>query len=279
RTYLIRYAADLLDLHPLPTRRSSDLLIDPARGRLVVPGGLAAGDAAFAQHYHFGLTHWVGAGPFPHIADLSPDDEVTGELPSGAVDADGFFTDPGPLTGFALPTSGVHRVPTSKTYQPELEDGTWSEVGPLRLEAKDGERPYLRFVPDAADPTVVIRAASGGEPPDLILDGLWLGILPDLAPIPLATKHDPCPVVPARIALDGAFRNVVLRHCTMDPGGEQARLDLCEGRPIPAVTLEIRGQVDRLLIDRCITGPILEATSTGDPCSAREIAICDSIVH
>src|SRR5690606_22813575 len=126
---------------------------------------------------------------------------------------------------------------------------------------------------------VVIRAASGGEPPDLVLDGLWLGILPHLAPIPLATKHDPCPVVPARIALDGAFRNVVLRHCTIDPGGEQARLDLCEGRPIPAVTLEIRGQVDRLLIDRCITGPILEATSTGDPCSAREIAICDSIVH
>src|SRR5690606_39989443 len=83
RTYLIRYAADLLDLHPLPTRRSSDLLIDPARGRLVVPGGLAAGDAVFAQHYHFGLTHWVGAGPFPHVADLSPDDEVTGELPSG----------------------------------------------------------------------------------------------------------------------------------------------------------------------------------------------------
>src|SRR5690606_9568022 len=70
------------------------LLIDPARGRLVVPGGLAAGDAVFAQHYHFGLTHWVGAGPCPHVADLSPDDEVTGELPSGAVDADGFFTDP-----------------------------------------------------------------------------------------------------------------------------------------------------------------------------------------
>ena len=49
--------------------------------------------------------------------------------------------------------------------------------------------------------------------------------------------------------------------------------------PIPAVTLEIRGQVDRLLIDRSITGPILESTGTGDPCSAREIVICDSIVQ
>ena len=89
------------------------------------------------------------------------------------------------------------------------------------------------------------------------------------------------PVVPARIVLglDGAFRDVVLRHCTLDPGGEQARVDPLQCVPIPAITLEIRGQVDRLLIDRCITGPILEATTTGDPCSARDIVICDSIVH
>jgi hypothetical protein len=95
----------------------------------------------------------------------------------------------------------------------------------------------------------------------------------------LAAADDPCPVLPARLVLDGAFRNVVLRHCTLDPGGEQARVDPLQCLPIPAITLEIRGQVDRLLIDRCITGPILEATTTGDPCSARDIVICDSVVH
>lgn len=257
------------------------VLIDPARGRFVLLGALDTSDHAFAQHYHFGLTHAVGAGPFDRKADLSPDSEVTGTLPSGPVDAEGFFTDPGPVTGFALPTTGVHRVPSSKTYEPHLEAGTWSDVGPLTLEAGDGERPYLRFMPDVTDPTITIEAADDGDhPPDLVLDGLWLGIRPpDLVPVDLATADDPCPVVPARVVLDGAFRNVVLRHCTLDPGGEQARIDPLQCVPIPAITLEIRGQVDRLLIDRCITGPIIEATTSGDPCSAREIVVCDSIVH
>ena len=256
------------------------LLLDPARGRLVLLGELAEGDRVFAQHYHFGLAHAVGAGPFDHRADLSPDDEITGELPSGPIDANGFFTDPGPVTGFALPTTGVHRVPSSKTYQPELEGGTWSEVGPLTLEAKDGERPYIRFISDATDPTVIVQAAAGDEPPDLVLDGLWLGVIrADPTLVDLATGDEPCPVEHARIVLGGTFRHVVLRHCTVDPGGEQARLDPLQCVPIPAITLEIQGQVDRLLIDRCITGPILEATSSGDPCSARDIAICDSIVH
>jgi hypothetical protein len=256
------------------------LLVDPSRGRFVLLGAFDATDRVFAQHHHFGLTNPVGAGPFDRAAELAPDSEVTGTLPSGAINADGFFTDPGPVTGVLLPTTGVHRVPSSKTYEPDLGGQTWSNVGPLTLEASDGERPYLRFTPPAADPAITIDAATGGDPPDLVLDGLWLGLQPpDLARVTLAAADDPCPVVPARIVLDGAFREVVLRHCTIDPGGERARIDPLQCLPIPAITLEIRGQVDRLLIDRCITGPILEATATGDPCSAREIVVCDSIVH
>jgi hypothetical protein len=256
------------------------LLVDPSRGRFVLLGAFDATDRVFAQHHHFGLTNPVGAGPFDRAAELAPDSEVTGTLPSGAINADGFFTDPGPVTGVLLPTTGVHRVPSSKTYEPDLGGQTWSNVGPLTLEASDGERPYLRFTPPAADPAITIDAATGGDPPDLVLDGLWLGLQPpDLARVTLAAADDPCPVVPARIVLDGAFRELVLRHCTIDPGGERARIDPLQCLPIPAITLEIRGQVDRLLIDRCITGPILEATATGDPCSAREIVVCDSIVH
>ena len=256
------------------------LLVDPTRGRCRLLGGLDSGQHLFAQHHHFGLAGPLGAGPFDHAADLAPDSAVTGTLPAGPVDAEGFFTDPGPVTGVVLPTSGVHRVPSSKTYEPALAAQTWSDVGPLTLEASEGERPYLRFTPPAADPTITVVAAAGGDPPDLVLDGLWLGIRPpDLAPVALATADDPCPVVAARLVLEGAFRNVVLRHCTLDPGGEQARVDPLQCLPIPAITLEIRGQVDRLLIDRCITGPIVEATTTGDPCSARAIVICDSIVQ
>lgn len=256
-------------------------LIDPARGRVVVLATLGVGGALFVQRFHFGLVNPVGAGPFDRAALLSPDADVDGEIPSGTVNGDGFFVDPGPVTGVTLPTTGVHRVPSSKTYEPDIGvTQTWADVGPLVLEAADGERPYLRFTPPEADPTVTIRAAAGAAPPDLRLDGLWLGIEPpDLAPVVLADTGDPCQVVPAHIVLDGAFDTVILRHCTVDPGGEQARLLPTTCMPIPAITLELRGQVNRLLIDRCITGPILEATDSGDPCSAREIIVCDSIVQ
>lgn len=260
-----------------PDRRA---LVDPARGRILLTDAPGAGEALFARLHHFGLANPVGAGPFDRAAGLSPEDEVTGTLPTGPTDADGFFTDPGPVDPVTLPTMGVHRVPTSKTYVPDIgATQTWAGVGPLTLEAADGERPLLRFEPAAVDPTVTITAAAGGDPPDLVLDGLWLGVQPpDLAAVTLANADAPVPVVPARIVLDGDFRRVVLRHCTIDPGGERARVDPLTSLPIPAVTLEIAGQVEQLIIERCITGPILEATSTGDACSVRDVILCDSIV-
>ncbi len=256
-------------------------LVDPARGRILLTDAIGAGESLFARLYHFGLANPVGAGPFDRAATLSPDDLVTGTLPTGPTDADDFFTDPGPIDPVTLPTTGVHRVPTSKTYVPDLGAGqTWANVGPLTLEAANGERPLLRFEPPAADATVTITAASGGDPPDLVFDGLWLGVQPpDLAAVALADADDPVPVVPARIVLDGDFRRVVLRHCTIDPGGERARVQPLSSLQIPAITLEIAGEVEQLIIDRCITGPILEATDTGDACSVRDIVICDSIVQ
>lgn len=275
-------AADLADWGGgITVQADRKALVDPTRGRVRLLEAPGVGEALFAQRYHFGLTNPVGAGPFDRVAMLSPDSAVDGSLPSGAVDADGFFTDPGPVPGVTLPFSGVHRVPSSKTYEPDLgATQTWANVGPLALEAADGQRPYLRFTPPAADPTVTVTAASDNGPPNLLLDGLWLGIQPpDLTPSVLADTAAFCPGVSARIVLDGVFGQVVLRHCTLDPGGEQARTAPLRCLAIPAITLEIRGQVERLLIDRCITGPILEATGSGDPCSAREIVICDSIVH
>lgn len=261
-----------------PDRR---LLVDPARGRVLLTAAPGAGEELFALRLHFGLVNPVGAGPYDRAGALALDADVTGSLPTGPVDGDGFFTDPGPITAAALPAAGVVRAPTSKTYEPALDPGDiWSVAGDLTLEAADGERPYIRFAPPAANPTVTIQAQSANGPPDVVLDGLWFGVQPsDLAPTMLAAADDPCPIVPARIVLDGDFRHVILRHCTLDPGGEQARVDPLICSPIPAVTLEVRGQVERLLIDRCVTGPIVEATGDGDPCSAREIIICDSIVQ
>ena len=114
-------------------------LVDPARGRVLVPGVIGAGDALFAQHYHFGLTSPVGAGPFDRAATLSPDSQVTGTLPAGPVNGDGFFTDPGPVNAVTLPTTGIQRVPSSKTYVPDTGLGqSWANVGPAH--ARSGRR-------------------------------------------------------------------------------------------------------------------------------------------
>jgi hypothetical protein len=49
--------------------------------------------------------------------------------------------------------------------------------------------------------------------------------------------------------------------------------------PIAALTLELRGEIEELVIERCVTGPIREAVSALDPCSAGTITIRDSIVQ
>jgi hypothetical protein len=257
------------------------LVVDPARGRFLVRGAISGQGHAFAQRYHFGLADSVGAGPYDRALDLSDDDEITGIVTSGPTNVDGFFTDPGPVTGVVLPASGVHRIESSKTFEPNLGGGqAWAGLDDLMLEASNGQRPYIRFTPPAADPTIAIQAAAGGDPKELVLDGLWLGIVPpDLASESLPAPDVACTPLGARLVIDGSFRRVVLRHCTIDPGGERARTDSTVGMPIPSVTLEIHGQVDELVIDHCITGPIVEATSSGDPCSARDIVICDSIVQ
>jgi hypothetical protein len=97
-----------------------------------------------------------------------------------------------------------------------------------------------------------------------VLDGLWLAFAASAA----------APPTRRTIALQGRFDTVVLRHCTLDPGGERV-----DGATIPYVELEIRGTVDELIIEACITGPLRESTDETDPCSVGKITIRDSIVH
>ena len=52
-----------------------------------------------------------------------------------------------------------------------------------------------------------------------------------------------------------------------------------ECTPIPLVILEIRGQVEELVVESAILGPIHETTSEADPCSIGRITICDSVVQ
>ena len=96
----------------------------------------------------------------------------------------------------------------------------------------------------------------------LTLEGLWLGILPTgLAP-DVDGEFTP---VETLLVLDGDFDCVRISHCTLDPGGERARIDPSISEVIPSVSLEIRGQVKQLIIESSIVGAIRESTSDHGP--------------
>ena len=211
-------------------------------------------------------------------------------LPDGPQDGDGNDLSPGPVTGFVLPASGVHEFVDSKTYEPNPPPANQLVgVTTLKLQARNAQRPYVRVAPSGGDDAIAFVAAprpAGFDPQDpandrtLELDGLWLGLLPvNQLPEVVADIHTPATPIQMRLVLDGVFDRVVLRHMTLDPGGERARLSPTEAFAIPAVVLELAGQVDELILDRCVTGPIREIAGSTDPCSAGTIRVCDSIVQ
>jgi len=106
-----------------------------------------------------------------------------------------------------------------------------------------------------------------------VFDGLWIGV-EDTTAVPVET---PVPVG-GTLKLMGNWDRVEISHCTLDPGGERARLDEAEGLAIPYVILEIAGNVEELVIDRSIVGPILGTLESLNSCSVGKLTIRDSIV-
>jgi hypothetical protein len=274
-------AADLTDwAAALSFQPEKAVALDPARGLLRRLAAAPAGDL-FVNRYHYGFSAEIGAGPYPRAASLS--EPVTANLPAGPLGAGGGFDDPGPVGGFALQPNGVFRFTTSRTYVPTLPaPARIAGISALALEADDGQRPYVMLrPPDAATPVVLEAASLGpGDGNTLVIDGLWLGLRPlDETPLAVADADTPAPPVTLDLVLEDAFDRVIIRHCTLDPGGEQARSDPTLSLQLPAIRLSVNGFVGRLEISRSIVGPVHEVTPGADECGARDIVIADSIVQ
>lgn len=93
------------------------------------------------------------------------------------------------------------------------------------LQAADRTRPYVRLQP-TGDGTeegaeFVLTAADQEMPPDLTIDGLWLGLRPvteDRLDQELADPAAQAAPEVMTLALDGAFGTVRLSRMTLDPG-------------------------------------------------------------
>jgi hypothetical protein len=83
------------------------------------------------------------------------------------------------------------------------------------------------------------------------------------------------------IVLRGTFGSVAFLCCTLDPGtllpDGSGFAPAADGRPLAPTRLRIEGQVQRLTLARCVTGPIIAAGGGGG--NADETAITDSIVQ
>ena len=227
-----------------------EALVDPALGRVRLMDALAADEALQARLIYYGAFWPVGAGTH---------DRASGLATPGFVGVDNVTPD---WTG---QLSGELRILDNRTYRPKIPaNGIIEADGDLTLSAADGKRPYVILTPGAGD-TVTIRSTQAGA--RLVIDGLWIGVF------------EPGASGPTTLRIDGTWSQVVLRNVSLDPGGERAAAPGQPPEPIPAVRLAFSGAVDDLVIERCVTGRIVEVGTPLDPCALDTVKVSDSIIR
>lgn len=245
-------------------------LVDPASGRVLLSDPPGPGTALFSLRFFEGRFAPVGAGTHDRQPGLASAADAA-PLP----DPPPAPEDPAPVAGFVFPAAGIHQLNDSRTCL-HATDTDLTLTGDLTVQAANGVRPYIRLeaTPAGGMPArLTISADAPGR--TLTLDGLWLGMfetgqtpVADAAAVPMLSE----------IVLAGDFDTVTLRHMTLDPGGIRARTVAGQSFVIPAIRLVLQGAINRVVIDRCVTGPIEEAADAGDRCSAGRVEITDSIV-
>jgi hypothetical protein len=238
-------SGDVLDL--------DQVTVWPEVGRFrVAPGA----PSQLEVGYHHGLFWTVGAGPYDRRrvgVDIPADPLPVATTPGGSAVA---------LMGAlsALASHGTVVVTDGLTSSAVAPVGSVaSPVDDVVVRASDEERAVIRLQP--GDPPWVFTGASTMSS-RLRLEGLL--------------------VSGADIVIAGEFDEVTLSCCTLDPGTSgqlhtpPAVWDTSvDGRPLAAVTVWVDGVVRRLVVDRCITGPI--RTRGGG--LIESLAVSDSIVQ
>lgn len=226
--------------------RAGSYVIDPSRGRVTVP----AGSQPPLVSYCYGFSSTIGAGGY----DRRVPGRGATSIPPATVTVKGGGSSLTALSG------GVVEIADSLTYDSAPNAVIGGAGGPNRLilRASNQQRPLIRLPVSASGPWQwsFTGTAAGGRGSVLLLDGL------------LVSGGD--------IVLQGTFDEVRLSTCTLDPGawdGGAAR-QAADGRPLIPTRLRIDGTVRRLVIDRCITGPIM----TEGKGSLERIRITDSIL-
>jgi hypothetical protein len=208
------------------------LSIDAENGRFKFSGAPTGRNIYVA--YHYGFSGPIGAGCYhrPELAKSIANNSISGGGTIAATD---------------LLNNGITQIEDSKTYGPI---GNKPTIQKLVLQSDDYQRPYMRLEGN----WTLTGAASNSI---LILDGLWIGAKAGLA--------NP------EIIINGDYNCVVIKNCTLDPGGVT---NAAPGTINPLV-LTISGDIEYLCIESCVTGPI-RVIGTG---VVRQFIVTDSIIQ
>ncbi|MCD4725853.1 MAG: hypothetical protein K8R63_13530 [Bacteroidales bacterium] len=162
--------------------------------------------------YHYGFSGNIGAGAYEREQSLEQDPDTS--LSGGKdIPSDDWEDD------------CVAQIEDNKTYWPDKDHVIISN---LTLQAANSKRPYIRL-----DAPWILEGGTADA--TLCLNGLWLG----------STGEQ-------ELILRGDFECVVIKHCTLDPGGDTDLL----GNVIYPLPLVIEGHIETLVIDSSITAPI-----------------------
>ena len=173
----------------------------------------------------------------------------SGEVGAGTYDrrgsvlttVDGTFSGGG--TVIAPPWASAYTFADSKSYiVPDVTPFT-----ALTLQAASQQRPYLRRATGEGTDWVF---TPGGLNAELTLDGLWFG--------------------GSNVHLNGDFKRVTIRHCTLDPGGTRANTNVL----LPA-EIVVEGTVNELIVERSIIAGIRLMPDS----AVLSLVVRDSIVH
>lgn len=168
----------------------------------------------------------------------------------------GVFTDPA--------ADGVYTFLDSATYT--VEDVGF--VHDLTLQAASLQRPYLRCATAEGTPW---KISSTGADAELVLEGLWYG--------------------GGKLILDGDFKKVTIRHCTLDPGGARANASslhaanivvtggtiselVIESTIFPGVSYGVGGSVVELKLFDCIAASAIAGDAINVPGAAITMQRC-----
>jgi hypothetical protein len=141
-----------------------------------------------------------------------------------------------------VPANGLLQLQDSATFANPPDQVM---VRDLTIRAAEATRPYVQLSKDW-------RLTATGDNRFLTIEGLWIGGLA------------------GQLRLGGSYARVTLRYCSLDPGGINT-----VGTVIPPCGLAVFGDIDELVIERCILPGI---TINGPNGNIDRITINDSII-